>query len=623
MMRLTQLRRALCWLLIAGLFGFATVIQAGSHLQITSIISNPTSLSRDRAVGSTLEITIKYRIAADTEGNVPANVQLSYYLPAGLDFIRSEPPETRDGSMIFWKLEQVGDGEVKIFLEVTANFAILGSSFDHKAEIKVDNVPLAEKTAQTSLTTPTPAPTLTPSRPKLEVEIIDINPETIRPGETATLTVTIKNEGSGAAQSGTLVLKGAEMFEWSSVDFNSLPAGQSETKTIQITARGDIEDDEYEIVVEARSDSLAVSSEAIEVRVERPSDPQYTLRDSKVVPIETPGGGVVELRFVLGKDSEVLPGASLVLEFAPGTMSVSNARFNNQSLPITDPQNNRYSWLLPAEAEWQDDHIELILTVQVKPELTTDSSVRIFFVNDAGAPLSGPFDLDQTGISALVVAKAIPTATPTMTPTATPTAITGVPVVETTPVVESTEIPPIVTPERLGLIGSIRNSPGIMAAVAGMGILVVIGGAGALWMRSRNRSGIQPVPGSSGAASSPITGVLRTPVTGVIPGAPYLQRSSDGCSYPLTQFPFTIGRGEGNSLQIDDSFPQWQTVSRRHAHIVQHGQGYVIEDLGSQNKLRVQGRLTEKNLLRNGWQVVVGSEQFVFYDGSNISGRQS
>jgi pSer/pThr/pTyr-binding forkhead associated (FHA) protein len=61
-------------------------------------------------------------------------------------------------------------------------------------------------------------------------------------------------------------------------------------------------------------------------------------------------------------------------------------------------------------------------------------------------------------------------------------------------------------------------------------------------------------------------------------------------------------------------------MSRNHAQIVQHQQGYVIEDLGSQNKLRVQGRLTDRNLLRNGWQLLIGGVEFTFYDGSVTPG---
>jgi len=110
-------------------------------------------------------------------------------------------------------------------------------------------------------------------------------------------------------------------------------------------------------------------------------------------------------------------------------------------------------------------------------------------------------------------------------------------------------------------------------------------------------------------------GVLPPPPTN---GQPYL--TSNGRSFPITTFPFTIGRGESNNLIIDETFPQWESMSRIHAQIVQHQQGYVIEDLGSQNKLRVQGRLTDRNLLRNGWQILIGGVAFTFFDGSSTPG---
>jgi hypothetical protein len=102
-------------------------------------------------------------------------------------------------------------------------------------------------------------------------------------------------------------------------------------------------------------------------------------------------------------------------------------------------------------------------------------------------------------------------------------------------------------------------------------------------------------------------------------GQPYLL-DSNGRYFFINTLPFTIGRDMNNNLIIDESFPQWQSVSRKHAQIIQHSQGYVVEDRASQNKLRVQGRPTERNLLRNGWKLHVGGVEFTFFDGSNAPG---
>ena len=95
----------------------------------------------------------------------------------------------------------------------------------------------------------------------------------------------------------------------------------------------------------------------------------------------------------------------------------------------------------------------------------------------------------------------------------------------------------------------------------------------------------------------------------------YLQLEGDAPqSFAIYETPFAIGRDPASNLPIDETFPGWQTVSRQHALISRHERGYVIEDLGSQNGVRVNGRLTPKNLLRNGWQVSVGGVTFRLVD---------
>lgn len=78
-----------------------------------------------------------------------------------------------------------------------------------------------------------------------------------------------------------------------------------------------------------------------------------------------------------------------------------------------------------------------------------------------------------------------------------------------------------------------------------------------------------------------------------------------------------IGRAmqsEGITLHIDETFPGWETVSRRHARIYRDPSSgrAVIEDLGSQNGVYVQGRRTVRNLLKDGWTVAIGGVQFVY-----------
>jgi pSer/pThr/pTyr-binding forkhead associated (FHA) protein len=78
-----------------------------------------------------------------------------------------------------------------------------------------------------------------------------------------------------------------------------------------------------------------------------------------------------------------------------------------------------------------------------------------------------------------------------------------------------------------------------------------------------------------------------------------------------------IGRAtqsEGITLRIDETFPGWETVSRRHARIYRDPSAghVVIEDLGSQNGVYVEGRRTIRNLLKDGWAVAIGGVEFVY-----------
>jgi len=71
--------------------------------------------------------------------------------------------------------------------------------------------------------------------------------------------------------------------------------------------------------------------------------------------------------------------------------------------------------------------------------------------------------------------------------------------------------------------------------------------------------------------------------------------------------PFSIGRGPGNQLVIDEP-----AVSRRHALIDATQGGYVIEDLNSRNGLLVNGQRHEVAVLRSGDVIGIGSVRLVF-----------
>ncbi len=160
--------------------------------------------------------------------------------------------------------------------------------------------------------------------------------------------------------------------------------------------------------------------------------------------------------------------------------------------------------------------------------------------------------------------------------------------------------------------GGLLSGDGLVPLLLG-GLLLLAGLAilGLLLLRRRRPARVAPARGR--AATVPLF-VGAEQVTGVLVPV-YLELESDPSQrFAIHGTPFAIGRDPDNDLVIDETFPQWQTVSRQHALISRHERGYVIEDLGSQNGVRVNGRLTPKNLLRTGWPIAIGGVIFRFVD---------
>ncbi len=73
---------------------------------------------------------------------------------------------------------------------------------------------------------------------------------------------------------------------------------------------------------------------------------------------------------------------------------------------------------------------------------------------------------------------------------------------------------------------------------------------------------------------------------------------------------FEIGREAGNRLVLDDA-----EISRRHARIVPHEDGWAVEDLGSANGTWFKGQKVARASLRDGDRFRLGDSELVFYDG--------
>jgi type II secretory pathway predicted ATPase ExeA len=72
--------------------------------------------------------------------------------------------------------------------------------------------------------------------------------------------------------------------------------------------------------------------------------------------------------------------------------------------------------------------------------------------------------------------------------------------------------------------------------------------------------------------------------------------------------PFTIGRGHGNGLMIEE-----KEISRRHALIDRTGGRYMIEDLNSRNGVLVNGKRREMANLKSGDVINIGGVKLVFH----------
>ncbi|MEO2145876.1 MAG: sigma 54-interacting transcriptional regulator [bacterium] len=86
------------------------------------------------------------------------------------------------------------------------------------------------------------------------------------------------------------------------------------------------------------------------------------------------------------------------------------------------------------------------------------------------------------------------------------------------------------------------------------------------------------------------------------------QRTLDMGSEPLT-----IGRAQGNSLQVQDTL-----VSREHSRIEWRGEVLWVVDLGSSNGTRVNGSRVDRQQLKPGDEVAVGSVRLIL-EGQSAS----
>jgi len=99
------------------------------------------------------------------------------------------------------------------------------------------------------------------------------------------------------------------------------------------------------------------------------------------------------------------------------------------------------------------------------------------------------------------------------------------------------------------------------------------------------------------------------PLPDPVPHLVGLDGPTAGQRYDLNQGAASIGRDDANQIVINDP-----SISRRHASILQQGEGFVLRDEGSANGIFVNGHKVEGQSLRPGDTVQIGRVRFKFDD---------
>ena len=84
----------------------------------------------------------------------------------------------------------------------------------------------------------------------------------------------------------------------------------------------------------------------------------------------------------------------------------------------------------------------------------------------------------------------------------------------------------------------------------------------------------------------------------------------------VTKLPFTIGRSEENMLVLDDL-----CVARKHCRIVERNGAFVLEDVGTANKIFAGGAVTDHVVLADQSTFYIGNVEFRVEMGMSRSGN--
>jgi hypothetical protein len=84
--------------------------------------------------------------------------------------------------------------------------------------------------------------------------------------------------------------------------------------------------------------------------------------------------------------------------------------------------------------------------------------------------------------------------------------------------------------------------------------------------------------------------------------------------YPLYKAVMTIGRSDKADIHVEGDF-----ISRVHARLLSTNDGVVVEDIASKNGIKVNSKLTERQILHHGDVLGIGKLRFTFIDTSRAA----
>ena len=374
--------------------------------------------------------------------------------------------------------------------------------------------------------------------------------------------------------------------------------------------------------------------------------PEGPLVNLKFNPIDLSGENPrLSVEIALRQDAQ-WPAFLRVVVTHPDSMSIALAELDGESVPPeADSQAAESIFIIDPPAQENQAARQLALTLLVGARTIGDQTpFRVRLTGPAAEPLDDqvllPAEMDRLFENA---APSEPTRPPQQAQPEEPVATEAPVIVKDTPVPPSaTAAPATVTAtpvsdslQGVGDVGQIL----LIFLVGALGLLFLAVVAYILYrvlkrpqapasepiaMRPQPEtpagtpSPVEASPAPLPAAAAAVVGA-ETQITAAtqLPAQPFLTLVEDpDRRFDITGDRFTIGRGDGNKLQIGAEMTAADTVSRFHATIYRQNDQYVIEDMNSHNGVWVNGQAVPKIALQDGARIGIGGVEFIYHSGN-------